>query len=291
MFIGVDPGKTVVSPTPLRMSSGRALRFRSGSVTEIVPRPPSGRSRADRIRIASQVAFASVIAGALLSAVGVPWWISAAVALVLVTSLATRQARAAQPGRLATPGRPRRRSPRVEPAGDSQAYVLVAPRERAAFGQALALSRRIRRTWPALRDMIDPVDADRSLAAALHELAGVLAQRQHLRRLRAELAESAGYGLPPTSPALQALADQRERVDALWQSTRAEANRILAALHAIARAGEDFVREQRLLETARSAELALAELTRSPAATEAPELAERTSAVIAAYRELLRRSN
>ncbi|WP_305789365.1 hypothetical protein [Symbioplanes lichenis] len=287
MFIGVDPGKTVVSPTPIRMSSGRALRFRSGSVTEIVPRPPSGRSRPDRIRIASQVAFASVIAGALLSTVGVPWWISAVVAVALVTLVAGVQARAAQPGRLATPQSPRATGKSAK-AGHQEAYVLVAARERAAFGRALALARRIRRTWPALQPMIDPGDADRGLTAALHELAGVLAQRQHLCRLRAELAESAGYGLPPASPAVQALAEQRARVDELWQSTRAEANRILAALHTIARTGEEFVREQRLLETARSAELALAELTSMPAASQAPELAERTNAVVAAYRELAR---
>jgi hypothetical protein len=136
--------------------------------------------------------------------------------------------------------------------------------------------------------MIDPVEADRSLAAALEELAAIMARRQQIRRLREELAQATRHDLPADSPAAQALAEQRLRVEALWRSTAGAANRILASINAAALAGEELIREQRIGETARAAELAISRLTSGgPPRTEAgPELAERTAAVIAAYREL-----
>jgi cell division septum initiation protein DivIVA len=137
--------------------------------------------------------------------------------------------------------------------------------------------------------MIDPGEADRSLARALDDLAAVMARRQEIRRLRAELAGADDRDLPGDSPARQALNAQRNRVDRLWRDTGASANRILAALNAAALAGENLIREQRIGETARDAErvitrIAAAGLGRTMDA--APELAERTAAVIAAYREL-----
>jgi hypothetical protein len=54
-------------------------------------------------------------------------------------------------------------------------------------------------------------------------------------------------------------------------------------------AGENLIREQRIGATAERAEQALAQLTASGAGRSleaGPELAERTAAVIAAYREL-----
>jgi hypothetical protein len=135
--------------------------------------------------------------------------------------------------------------------------------------------------------MIDPVTADRSLTRALGDLAGQMARRQEIRRLRAELQDVRGQGVPEDSPAVLALGTQRERVEKLWLETAEQANRVLRSLNAAAQAGETFRREQRISNTARAAEHVLASLVPDAAPVEAgPELAARTEAVISAYREL-----
>ncbi|MEU8611502.1 hypothetical protein AB0C29_26295 [Actinoplanes sp. NPDC048791] len=275
LHIGIDTEKVVVSPSPLKMRTGRARRVRWGSVTEVVPVAPSGRSRQDRIRFASQLTLVLVMLSAVLSALGIAWWLAAGGSVALVAFVAVEQARAARTAIIAMP------------KGDS-AHVLVAAEERAAFERAFVVAKRVRRTWPALRHMIDSDDADRSLSAALEELAAIMARRQQIRCLREELAQATRHDLPADSPAVQALAEQRLRVEALWRSTAGAANRILASINAAALAGENLIREQRIGDTAREAELAISRLTAAgPPRTEAgPELAERTAAVIAAYREL-----
>ncbi|GAA3349016.1 hypothetical protein GCM10020358_69620 [Amorphoplanes nipponensis] len=275
LHIGIDAEKVVVSPVPLRMRTGRARRVRWGSVTEVVPVAPSGRSREERTRFASQLVLALVVLSAVLGALGVAWWLAAGGSVALVAFVAVEQARAARTGIIALP------------KGD-RAHVLHAAEERAAFERAFAVAKRVRRTWPALRHMIDADDADRSLAAALEELAAIMARRQQIRRLREELTQANRHDLPADSPAVQALAEQRLRVESLWRSTAGAANRILASINAAALAGEHLIREQRIGDTAREAELAISRLTAAgPPRTEAgPELAERTAAVIAAYREL-----
>jgi hypothetical protein len=75
----------------------------------------------------------------------------------------------------------------------------------------------------------------------------------------------------------------------LWRETGASANRILAGINAAALAGENLIREQRIGATADRAEQAIAQLTaadRARSVEAGPELAERTAAVVAAYREL-----
>jgi hypothetical protein len=114
-----------------------------------------------------------------------------------------------------------------------------------------------------------------------------MARRQEIRRLRAELQDVRGQGVPKDSPAVLALGTQRERVEKLWLETAESANRVLRSLDAAARAGETFLREQRISETARAAEHVLAALVPDAGPVEAgPELAARTEAVISAYREL-----
>jgi hypothetical protein len=276
LHIGIDAEKIVVAPYPLKMRTGRARRRRLGSITEVVPAPPSGRDRQDRIRFASQLGLVLLILSAVLSALGMSWWAPAAGSVALVAFVAVQQARAARIGSLAVP------------AGDD-CHVLYAREERTAYERAVVVARRVRRTWPALAQMIDPAEADRSLACALDDLAAIMARRQEIRRLRAELSGVSQHDLPADSPAVRALAAQRNRVDALWRETGATANRILASINAAALAGENLIREQRIGETARDAEMAIARITAAGTgrSVEAgPELADRTAAVIAAYREL-----
>jgi hypothetical protein len=275
LHIGIDTEKIVVSPQPLRMRTGRARRVRWGSVTEVVPVPSSGRSRRDQARFASQLVFVLVILSAVLSALGVAWWAAASGSVALLIVVTVQHAVAARTGIIAVPK-------------GEDAHVLHADEERAAFERALVVAKRVRQTWPALRHMIDPGDADLSLTAALAELAAIMARRQQVRQLRAELLHAARHDLPADSPAVQALAEQRLRAEALWRSTAGAANRILASINAAALAGENLIREQRIGTTAREAEMAISRLAAGgPPPTEAgPELAERTAAVITAYREL-----
>jgi hypothetical protein len=274
LHIGVDAEKVVVSPYPLRLREGRGTRRRTGSVTEVLPSPPSGRSREARIATACRTALPLMVVTAVLYAIGLPWWLPALASAAGLTLLWRRMARASRPGRFAMPA-------------DDESWVLWSEPERVAYERAVTVSRRIRRTWPALPDMIDPVTADRSLTRALSDLAGQMARRQEIRRLRAELLSVREQGVPDDSPAVLALAAQRERVEKLWLETAESANRVLRSLDAAALAGETFLREQRISDTARAAEHVLASLVPDAGPVEAgPELAARTEAVISAYREL-----
>src|SRR4051812_26625451 len=146
LFIGVDGEKAVVAPYPLKMRSGRARRRRTGSVTEIVAVPSSGRSREVRLRFAAQLGLVLLFLSGILNAAGLPWWAVIGGSALILASVTIEQARAARPGRIAIP------------AGD-QHHVLITAQERAAYEKALVVARRIRGTWPALAHMIDPVDA------------------------------------------------------------------------------------------------------------------------------------
>ncbi len=276
LHIGSDAEKTVLAPYALELRAGRATRHRSGSVTEVVPVAPSGVSREARLASAARLSLPLIFTSALLFALGVPWWLPFAASVATVTTVWRRRARAAQEAVFELP------------AGDD-ARVLRTPEERAVLKRAVGVSRRIRRTWPGLPGMIDPELADRSLARALDDLAVALVRRQEIRRLQAELEAVRHQDVPTDSPALQALAAQRNRADQLWRESGAQANRILRSLDRTALAGEAFLREREIGETARQAELVLAGLAHEQSAptTEAgPELADRTAAVITAYREL-----
>lgn len=274
LHIGIDTEKVVVSAYPLKMRSGRARRSRTGSVTRVRPVPPSGRGREVRLAFVARCALPLIFVAGVLYASGLPWWLPAAAAAGAIGLIWRRQARAAEPGLVAVPG-------------DAGSRVLWATPERVAFDRAVVVSGRIRRTWPSLPDMIDPVAADRALTRSLDDLAGIMARRQEIRRLRAELQEVRALDVPDRSPAVLALAEQRARVEQLWLETAGQANRILRSLDAAARSGETFLRERRIGEAARSAEQVLATLAVGVPSTETgPELAARTEAVIDAYREL-----
>lgn len=276
LHIGADADTTVVAPYPLSMRTGRGRRRRTGSVTLLVPVPPSGRTRADHVRLAARLTVPLAVLCAVLDAVGIPWWAAAAGSAALVGWVVREQVRSALPGAIAVP-----------PGDDC--HVLVAAEEREAYRRALEISGRVRRTWPGLGGLVDPADADRTLTRALDELAALLARRQQIRRLRTELAGVDHAELPADSAAVQALTAQRQRVETLWRETGAQANRMLCGITAAARAGEELIREQQVHRTARDAELTISRLAAAgpvPAVPAAPELAERTAAVVAAYREL-----
>ncbi|MET0417199.1 MAG: hypothetical protein ABW022_14400 [Actinoplanes sp.] len=274
LHIGIDREKIVVSPYALKPRTGRVRRVRAGSVTETRPLPPSGRDREDRVTFAARLSLPLLFTGAVLYAAGLPWWLPALAAIATIGTVWHRQARAAQAATFAMPR-------------DEESRVLWSPRERAAFEHAVGVSRRIRRTWPALSGLVDPAAADHSLTNALDDLATALVRRQEIRRLRTELSSVRHDDVPADSPVVRALAEQRSRVEELWQQTGEQADHLLRSLDAIALAGETFLHEQRIGATVRDAELILAGLTASAApAGSGPDLADRTAAVLSAYREL-----
>ncbi|GAA0537106.1 hypothetical protein GCM10010172_18090 [Paractinoplanes ferrugineus] len=274
LHIGADAEKTVVSAYPLRTRTGRARRRRTGAVTEFLPVTPSGRSREIRLTFLARLSLPLVLVSAFMFAAGVPGW------LVLTLAVATL-------GLAGWDDRRRAQRTTFRLPADSGARVLRTPEERAAYGRAVAVARRIRRTWPALPGMIDPESADRTLTHALDDLATLLVRRQEIRRLRAGLDGVRVQDVPAASPAALALTEQRARTEALWLASAEQANRILRSIDETAVAGEVFVREQRIGATARQAEATLARLTVGAAPAEAaPELAENTTVVLAAYREL-----
>lgn len=293
LYLGLDAEKIVVASYPLSMRTGRARRRRLGSLTEVVPAPPSGRTRSQRTRLLTQLTVALALLSGVLAAAGLPWWAPAVSSAVILGFVARDQARAAAVGTIEVPR-----------CTTGTVHTLYAPQERTAFARSFVVAQRIQRTWPALRHMIDPADADRMLSRALSDLAGVLARREQIRRLRAELSAVGPGDLPAHSPSVQALAAQRTRLDELWRDTGAQANRHIRNLSVAAAAGEGLVHEQRVGRTARQAERAIAQLTTAGTGVPLPghghpapaidppagqQLADRTAAVIAAYRELAAR--
>ncbi|MFC7533506.1 hypothetical protein [Actinoplanes sp. GCM10030250] len=223
---------------------------------------------------AARLALPLLLVSAVLGAMGMSWWLVMAGSAALVTQVWRMQARAARSAALAVPR-------------DEESLVLWTVPERTAFEAAVIASRRVRATWPSLGTMIDPVLADRSLTRALGELGEVLSRRQELRRLRSELAAVRDADIPADSPARSAVDEQWVRAEQLWRAEDAAANRILRSVDAAARAGESFIRERQVAATARYAERTLARVTGAPASVESgPELADRTEAVVAAYRDL-----
>ena len=276
LYVGMDAEKIVVSGHPLRARTGRARRRRTGSVTEFHPVTPTGRGRDVRVAFLTRLGLVVVFAAALLFAAGLPVWLLAAGAVGTLALVGHRDHRAA-------------RRTTFEAPRDPDARILRTAPERAAYSRAVTVSRRVRATWPALAAMIDPADADRALTRALDDLATLLVRRQEIRRLRSGLDDVRPEILPADSPAVLALAAQRDRVEELWLATADQANRILRGIDTAALAGETFVHEQRIGSTARHAETVLARLTAgAPPRDEAPELADRTETVLAAYRELAR---
>lgn len=274
LHIGADAEKTLVSAYPLRTRTGRARRRRTGSLTESLPLLPSGRSREVRVTFLARLSLPLLLVATVLFAAGVPAWLLAGTLLAAVGTAGLLDRRRAQRASFEVPRDPGTR-------------VLRTAEERAAFARAVAVSHRVRRTWPELPGMIDPALADHSLTHALDDLATLLARRQEIRRLRAGLDGVPREDIPAGSRAVLALAEQRDRAEELWLATADQANHILRSIDAAASAGETFLREQRIGATARQAEAVLARLTAgAPPAEAAPELAGHTTAVLDAYREL-----
>lgn len=168
--------------------------------------------------------------------------------------------------------------------------LLTGARERATWDRAAATADRISETWPALASLIDVAEAEILLAEALWEIAGVLAHRQELDRVLAELsrpgfAEAADETAGEVRYQLSAARSARAEIEA-------ELVRREASLRRAEQAGRDFIREQDMRRAIRSAEHSLRAtpppgLPSMPAVSDAgADLADHTRSVLDAYREL-----
>src|SRR5690242_7859622 len=103
LHIGVDAEKIVVSAYALRTRAGRARRTRTGSVTESLPVPPSGRSRETRVTFLARLGLPMFFAAAVLYAIGAPGWLLAAAVVGTLTLVGRNDRRRAMRATFAVP--------------------------------------------------------------------------------------------------------------------------------------------------------------------------------------------
>ncbi|WP_250008169.1 hypothetical protein [Actinoplanes sp. M2I2] len=270
LYVAYDDKLVIVARLPVGVVGGRGITFRWGGVLEVTP----AREPADPAPVAGTLyglGAVLILIGAALLLTGYP-----------VGGLTTLLGLAAVAGGWACTWWQRAgvlSAPRLDSDRD-QHHVLVEDADRQVFAEAVDLCRRSSRAWPALGALVDVPVAERQLAQALFDLAGALERRQELRELRTELGGHAGA--PELAPRLA-------RATAALAGLDDEVSRRLATLTAVAVAGEEFLRDEEIGELARTADETIARLTsaRPSAGPDAgSELAERTEAVLRAYREL-----
>ncbi len=270
LYVAHDDKMVIVSRLPLEVVGGRGISYGWGSVLEVTPADPPGETAPLAVVLYGLAAILGIAGGVTLLANPLAGGV-----LVLVAALAGGGAALhswrQRPGVISAPS--------LE-SGREQHHVLVEARDRQVFSDAIDLCQRTSETWPALGALIDVPLAERQLAQALFDLAGALERRQELRELHAELAQHDGaFELAPR---------MLKATDALAELDDEVAQR-LATLHAVAVAGEELIRDQEIDALVRDADEALARLTSAGPAMmpdAGSELAERTAAVLRAYREL-----
>ncbi|WP_433720355.1 hypothetical protein ACQP2Y_35300 [Actinoplanes sp. CA-051413] len=270
LYVAHDDELVIVSRLALEVVGGRGLSFGWGSVVEITPaEEPADRGPFEGLLYGFALFFGIVgglmlLGGALVGGLLV-------LAGIAVGGGAVLYRLRRRPGVISAPSFASDRA---------QHHVLVDGRDRKVFSDAIDLCQRTSQTWPALGALIDVPMAERQLAQALFDLAGALERRHEIRELHAELAKHDGaFELAPRmAKATSALAELDDEV-----------TQRLEALHAVMVVGEELIRDQEIDALAREADEALARLTSAGpdiSADAGSELAERTEAVLRAYREL-----
>jgi hypothetical protein len=278
LYVAHDDTMAIVSVLPLKIRGGRADTYRWGSVLEISPAPPG--EGMDVRAMCRFVAYILLAFSVLLMCGHVQWWPVILLVGFVILGVAAVYPVGRTAGVILAPELHRRRDDHK---------VLVDEDDRAAMSEAIDIGERISSAWPALQGMVDTAVAERLLAHALWELAGVLERRQGLREMRDDLAEQHHDDLPADSRAARDLLAQREKVTSALAGLDAEVDRHLGDLTATAVAGENFIREQEIGKLVRDADEKLAKLAPHDLPAESKSgarLADQTEAVLTAYREL-----
>ncbi|HEU4348101.1 MAG TPA: hypothetical protein VFR35_09960 [Actinoplanes sp.] len=173
------------------------------------------------------------------------------------------------------------------PAGANKPMrVLRTTEGRGALAVAVGLAEQIWRQRTALASLVDAGETRIAMRRAVWEISGALERRERLREIRTHQASRSIAGLPAGSPAVRAHRVQADRADRAWAEVDAEVRRHFAALRDAADSGEKLIREWDLGASARRAGSELDALGAPVGPGPAQLYAERTAAVVAAYREL-----
>ncbi|MEU3454702.1 hypothetical protein ABZ671_14015 [Micromonospora sp. NPDC006766] len=247
LWIAADDSTTVVALAPLKISRA-PLRYEWGSITDlravpVLQRPPN---------VAGVIVLATLTligAWALFLSGMPPLAVFVLAVLVLGLGSAAMMSEAAPP-QVVAPERA---------AFPALHLTLHTKEERREFLGLVGLAERAGRALPAVAKVIEPAEGGRLIAQALWEAANVLSRRQQLRP-RVVRQQQLAPNAPPSSPAAQALAEQRNKAWALWEETEAELARIQTALELAAIAAENVADDPSALITVRETYRELAEL-------------------------------
>ena len=272
LYVARDDTTTIVSRRRIRVAGPGLAVSRWGGVEESVSERQSILPAPSLLRAATVVLPPGAVTAAL-------WLAGTGPDITFLAGAATFFA-----GAYLIPlvGKRRRAAPRSEGFG----ALFDAP-EREQFDQALEVARRVTETWPALSGLIDQRDAQWALNEALWELAVILGRRQDARRIVESLEGHRTDELSPTSELGESLAGQLAKAVAALGRLDADIAARRASIASAEETGRRFVREQELIRKLREASRSLdAQPADAAGVDAASELADRTAAVIEAYREL-----
>ncbi|MET0423240.1 MAG: hypothetical protein ABW046_05170 [Actinoplanes sp.] len=249
----------LVSRSRLRFAGGRPVPRSWSAVVEIVPPAAGARSPADT----ALVVVPSLLAGGALAAFAP---LEAAIAtggalLLTLPYVAPRLRR------------------RWAARGADRTPVRTLT-DRPAVDRVLALADRVAATWPELGTLIDPAEAETMLTEALWEITGVLERRQELTARLTDLTR-------PGFTTAKELTAQVAAVRSALSDSAIDLARREASLRRAEEAGRAFARDRQMHQAIQAAEHSLrADVAVAPEVDAAADLADRTGAVLTAYREL-----
>jgi hypothetical protein len=279
IYVARDVSATVVARQRLRMAGGRPVRRRWKALIETTSDTRDQQPR-DAVIGTAVVAGPPILTGALTAAfapIEIGIVVGGAVFFAMSYAGPLVRRRLAQKGPRATGG---------------ETYRLTTISERAAFDRVLATADRITETWPGLGALVDVFDAETMLADALWEIARVLARRQEVGAVLAELSRPDFMIADPSDETARELRVHRRAARAAMTRVETELVQREANLRRVEQAGRRLARELEMRRAIRAAEESLGTSSRSPeplgptSVDPAAELAEQTQSVLAAYREL-----
>jgi hypothetical protein len=274
LYIARHPNTTVISRSGLRVRDGRRVRRSWTALVEIrVPDTPAPTDRS--VPVLAATVLPPVLAGLIAQHfLGIEPAIVLSVFLLLTLISVVP----------AIHGRRSRRA-RQQPTPDAR--TLTAAAERTAFDRAVASADRISGTWPALGDLVDVPAAEALLADALWEIAGLLARRQELSAVLADLTRPDFAGLSPADGTAERLRAQIRATKEALSAIEIDLAAREANLRRAEEAGRTFIREREMRQAIQAAERSLGtHPDPSHAADPAADLADQTQLVLTAYREL-----
>ncbi len=292
LYVASDADKTVVSRLAPQVA-GTCEHFTTGAITRVQPgyvsRPEyPGAPRTETVRaevltdtprsgattIGGIGAAVGAVSAAGLTYVSSPWLgLPIGVVLALAGGVAALW-----------------RFLHVERVWTAGHLVITDHDDRDLFEAGRAAIGRTLRGWPAVRGMVDLDDPSATLARSLWDLAALIVERAPIRETRAKVSTTMRT-VPQDSAVRRDLAGRLAQADAAVQQLDAQIEGRLTDLKTLADEVGRFVERQHALASARAvvqdADRILGAAAPLPVAGDAAaELAERTAAVLAAYREL-----